>query len=76
MHRQLLDETIQSYVDWREKCAAVWDSFDRWASAGGVEASTAFSAYRAALDQEECASHAYADLLARTGAGSSLGESA
>ncbi len=76
MHRQLLDETIESYVDWREKCAAVWDAFDRWASARGVDATTAFSAYGAALDQEECASHAYADLLARTAACSSQGKSA
>ena len=29
----------------------------------------AFSAYRAALDREECASHAYADLLAPVAAG-------
>ena len=67
--RQLVDEAMDAYVDWREECAAVWDAYDRWASAPAVDAAGAFSAYRAALDREECASHAYADLLARIGAG-------
>jgi hypothetical protein len=67
--KQLVDEAIEAYVDWREECAAVWDAFDRWARARGVDAAAAFSAYRAALDREECASHAYADLSARIAAG-------
>ena len=67
--KQLIDEVIEAYVDWREECAAVWDAFDRWSSTSGVDAAAAFSAYRAALDREECASHAYADLLARIAAG-------
>ena len=71
--KQLVDEAIEAYIDWREECAAVWDAFDRWASAPGVAAATAFSAYRAALDREECASHAYADLLARIGAREVIG---
>jgi hypothetical protein len=64
LDRQLVDEAIEAYVDWREECADVWDAFDRWASAPGVDAAAAFSAYRAALDREECASHAYATLVA------------
>jgi len=63
--KQLLDEAIEAYIDWREECAAVRDAFARWASTPGVDAAAAFSAYRAALDREECASHAYAHLLAR-----------
>ena len=65
LHEQLVDDAIQAYVEWREECAAVWDAFYRWASGPGVDAAAAFSTYRAALDREECASHAYADLLTR-----------
>jgi hypothetical protein len=63
--KQLVDEAMDAYVDWREECAGVWDAYERWAHAPKVDAAGAFSAYRAALDREECASHAYADLLAR-----------
>ena len=61
--KQLVDEAIEAYVDWREDCAEVWDAYERWARAPKTDAAGAFSAYRAALDREECASHAYADLL-------------
>ena len=63
--KQLVDEAIGAYVDWREESAGVWDAYERWARAPRVDAAGAFSAYRAALDREECASHAYADQLAR-----------
>jgi hypothetical protein len=63
--KQLVDEAIDAYVDWREESAAVWDAYERWAHAPRIDAAGAFSAYRAALDREECASHAYADQLAR-----------
>ena len=63
--KQLVDETIDAYVDWREESAGVWDAYERWARAPRIDAAGTFSAYRAALDREECASHAYADLLAR-----------
>jgi hypothetical protein len=62
--KQLVDEAIGAYVDWREECAGVWDAYERWAHAPRVDAAGTFSAYRAALDREECASHAYADQLA------------
>jgi hypothetical protein len=67
--RQLADEAIRVYVDWRDECAAVWDAFEWWKSTRGADAATAFTAYRAALDREECAARVYADLLARIGAG-------
>ena len=63
--KQLVDEVMGAYVDWREECAGVWDAYERWARAPKIDAAGAFSAYRAALDREECASHAYADLLTR-----------
>ena len=67
--KQLVDEAIEAYVDWREECAGVWGAYERWARAPRIDAAGAFSAYRAALDREECASHAYGDLLARITAG-------
>jgi hypothetical protein len=70
VEKQLVDEAIQSYVGWREECAGVWEAFDRWASTPSVDAAAAFSAYRAALDREECASRAYASVLARIAADS------
>jgi hypothetical protein len=63
--KQLVDETIDAYVYWREESAGVWDAYERWARAPRVDAAGAFSAYRAALDREECAAHAYGDQLAR-----------
>ena len=69
LDKQLIDEAIETYVDWREECAGVWDAYERWARAPRIDAAGAFSAYRAALDREECASHAYAALVARITAG-------
>ena len=66
---QLVDEAIEAYVDWREECAEVWDAYERWARATKIDAAGAFSAYSAALDREECASHAYADRMARIAGG-------
>jgi hypothetical protein len=63
--RRLVDEAIQAYIDWREESAGVREAFDRWAGTRGVDCWAAFWAYRAALDREECASHAYAARLAR-----------
>jgi hypothetical protein len=53
--KQLVDEAMDAYVDWREECAGVWDAYERWARAPKIDAVGAFSAYRAALDREECA---------------------
>jgi hypothetical protein len=63
LDRQLVDAAIDAYVDWREESAEVWDAYERWAHAPDVDAAGAFAAYRAALDREESASRAYADLL-------------
>jgi hypothetical protein len=61
--KQLIDAATDAYVDWREECAEVWDAYERWAHAPDSDAAGAFVAYRAALDREESASRAYADLL-------------
>jgi hypothetical protein len=64
VHKPLVDEAMDAYICWREECTGVWDAYERWARAPRIDAPGAFSAYRAALDREECASDAYADLLA------------
>ena len=62
---RLLDEAVDAYVDWREECAGVWSAYRRWLRATVVDASLAFSAYRAAVDREECAAHVYGALMTR-----------
>jgi hypothetical protein len=69
MDKHLMDEAFDAYVAWRDECGSVRDAYDRWAGAPVVDAAGAFSAYQAALDQEESASQDYADMLARTSAG-------
>jgi hypothetical protein len=66
---RLADEAAVAYVDWREASASVWDAYDRWVRGPTSDGPCRFSAYRAALDQEECASRLYADLMARIAAG-------
>jgi hypothetical protein len=63
--RRLVDEAMDAYIDWREECARVWDAYDRCVQAPAGDAALTFSAYRAALDREECASRAYAQLVTR-----------
>jgi hypothetical protein len=63
--KHLVDEAVDAYVDWREECVAVHDAYARWTNASTVDAASAFAAYRAALDREECASEVYADLINR-----------
>ena len=69
VEKQLVNEAIDAYFDWGADCVGVWDASERGACAPKHDAAGAFSAYRAALDREECASHAYADLLARIARG-------
>jgi hypothetical protein len=65
LDKRLVDEAVDAYVDWREERASVWDAYARWAGAPAVDCPLAFSAYQAALDREECAAHAYAELMTR-----------
>jgi hypothetical protein len=66
--RELVDETIDAYVDWRAERASVWDAYERWTCAHSEDAAFAFAAYQAALDREEQAGNAYADLSTRMAA--------
>ena len=62
-HEQLLDGAVDAYVAWREESAAVWAAYERWRRAPAADAPFAFSAYCAAVDREERASHVYAELM-------------
>jgi hypothetical protein len=60
---ELIDDLMQTYVDWREECIAVQDAYERWSNGPDEEQDPAFAAYRAALDREEQASFVYAERI-------------
>jgi hypothetical protein len=59
----LADALIDLYVRWREECAAVHATYERWLGAQREDRPAAYAAYRAALDREERASDVYAELI-------------
>lgn len=63
--RQLVDEAVLAYVQWREESGTVWGAYSRWASAAIEDVRAAHAAYRAALDREEAAAQVYASLVER-----------
>ena len=65
--RQVVDAAILAYVEWREECTEVWNTYAWWASAPAEDARRADAAYRAALDREEAAAKGYALLMKRVG---------
>jgi hypothetical protein len=65
--RAAVDQAMDAYLDWREECVYVSDSYRRWAAAEGTDAALAFSAHAAALDREERASEVYAGLMRSVG---------
>lgn len=64
-----VDVMIDDYVSWREACAEVASSYERWSVAKGREEVLAFSVYVAALDREEGAAIDYQQAVARVAAG-------
>jgi hypothetical protein len=63
-----VDVMIDDYVSWREACAEVASSYERWRLAKGREEVLAFSVYVAALDREEGAAIDYRQAVARVAA--------
>lgn len=62
--RDLLDETLDAYVAWREECNSVRDRY-RWSqTAARPDTRRAYIAYEAALEREEHAANVYAERLA------------
>ena len=54
-----LDESLESYELWRDRCAEVRIAYVRWTEAEPVEQAFAFAAYRAALEREDRAARAH-----------------
>jgi hypothetical protein len=65
---QLADMAIDAYLNWREECVALQDAYEAWTHAGAEQPPFAFEAYRRALDGEERAANAYAELVTYVGA--------
>jgi hypothetical protein len=63
--RRLADKLVEAYVDWRESCARVDDTYRSWARETGLCGRVAFALYLAALDSEEQAAEVYAELVRR-----------
>jgi hypothetical protein len=61
----LVDDAMDAYVSWRERQAAVRDTYERWSAASTADAPEEFTAYWSALDREELAAGRYAERVAR-----------
>jgi hypothetical protein len=62
---RLADQLVAAYVEWRETCARVRDTYRSWASDTSPADRIAFGLYMAALDAEEQAAEIYAGLVQR-----------
>jgi hypothetical protein len=58
-----VDRLIQAYVEWREACLVVEDTYASWSRTARPGAATAFRRYCAALDGEEQAAEVYARMF-------------
>jgi hypothetical protein len=65
--KRLADGLMEAYVSWREACLRVSDAYGSWVSETGVNATSAFGRYMAALDHEERTAEVYAGLLRHAG---------
>lgn len=64
---EVIDRLIELYCDWREECAQVHATYERFSSAAADSRSLAFAAYTAALDREAAASRSYEVQVNRVG---------
>jgi hypothetical protein len=62
---KVVDDAVLAYAEWRQASAAVWDAYGRWEGTAGSDRVCAHAAYLAAIDQEQAAANAYADLIGR-----------
>ncbi|HEU4979161.1 MAG TPA: hypothetical protein VFT42_09730 [Solirubrobacteraceae bacterium] len=63
--RRLIDTYIESYVDWRERCADVRRAYQGWTLSEPRDCGWAFRVYRAALEREERAALAHERAVAQ-----------
>jgi hypothetical protein len=61
---RLADEMVDRYVEWREDATDVGAAYEDWFGAPAPEKAWRFSAYMAALEQEESAAKTYAAVVA------------
>jgi hypothetical protein len=57
-----VDRLRRAYSEWQWRSAAVWATYERWASDGD---GLAFASYRVALDLEESACRRYREMAQR-----------
>ena len=65
-----VDDFVERYVEWREKCQTLDSAYRQWARSNRSERDLAFATYRAALDREEQAAAVFrmvAECLERSG---------
>jgi hypothetical protein len=65
LDERFVDDAVYAYVDWREACTAVRDTYTHWSTVPVSERRFAFWVYRAALESEGRASCVYADRVSR-----------
>ena len=63
VNKNLVDEAMDAYVDWRELSLDVRSAYERWERAPRWQAGSAFRDYQDALVREERASLEYALLV-------------
>jgi hypothetical protein len=59
----MVDEMLACYIAWREDAAAVAEAYRRWSEAPAYHEPWRYSAYLAALEQEESAAASYAEVV-------------
>jgi len=64
-YRRQVNDAMDAYVEWRQRCAEVWLAYSNWAAARASTVSACYAAYTAAGDREERASQLYARLVDR-----------
>jgi hypothetical protein len=61
--RRFADAIMDRYVEWREACSGVEMLYRRWIDATSSDSSLAYARYVAALEHEERAAAAYAEVV-------------
>jgi predicted lipoprotein len=64
---RLADEVIETYVSWREACAAVDQTYADWCRSPRGERRLAHAVHVAAVDREESAAHTHREAVERVG---------
>ena len=67
LRREAFDAAFDAYLDWRERCDAVWSAYAQWTHSARPDAARAFGDYERALDREQRAADAYALVIVQVG---------